>query len=214
MENTDKKELASIYHDLEGLTGYVQCIESVTDDSELKYNLDLIQKRLNYCKAHMIETVVKDVMGAYAPVTKIDSDRTDINLEQAIRLIEEVKRQAQELGMSAVVAVYNSAARPVAIQCMDNSYIASFDVAANKAYTSAALKMSTIELKFLSQPGGSLYGIQNTNQGKIVIFGGGEPLEVNGKIIGSIGVSGGTEEQDTGLARFGKEKLEEVITWQ
>jgi uncharacterized protein GlcG (DUF336 family) len=65
--------------------------------------------------------------------------------------------------------------------------------------------MSTKTLKPMAQPGGSLYGIQFTNGGKIVIFGGGEPLTVNGKIIGGLGVSGGSEEQDTRLAEMGKE---------
>ena len=65
--------------------------------------------------------------------------------------------------------------------------------------------MSTKTLKPLAQPNGSLYGIQFTNGGRIVIFGGGEPLTVNGKVIGGLGVSGGSEEQDTALARLGKE---------
>ena len=71
--------------------------------------------------------------------------------------------------------------------------------------------MSTAELAKLAQPGGSLYGIQHTNEGKIVIFGGGEPLEVDEKIIGALGVSGGTAEQDTMLAAYGKEVFKEVI---
>ena len=67
--------------------------------------------------------------------------------------------------------------------------------------------MSTAKLAELAAPGGSLYGIQNTNEGKIVIFGGGEPLYVGDKLIGALGVSGGTAEQDTGLAEYGKNKL-------
>ena len=70
------------------------------------------------------------------------------------------------------------------------------------------------ELAKLAQPGQPLYGIQHTNEGKIVIFGGGEPLEVEGKIIGALGVSGGTAEQDTMLAAYGKEILKEVISCQ
>jgi uncharacterized protein GlcG (DUF336 family) len=92
---------------------------------------------------------------------------------------------------------------------MDNAYIASYDVAVNKAFTVVSLKMSTSTLKPLAQPGGSLYGIQFTNNGKIVIFGGGEPLlNAKGDIIGGLGVSGGTEEQDTALAEYGKQIFE------
>ena len=69
--------------------------------------------------------------------------------------------------------------------------------------------MSTSTLKPLAQPGGSLYGIQFTNGGKIVIFGGGELLKnKEGEIIGGIGVSGGSEAQDTALAAYGKEVFE------
>jgi len=69
--------------------------------------------------------------------------------------------------------------------------------------------MSTSDLKPLAQPGGSLYGIQFTNNGKIVIFGGGEPLKnTAGEIIGGLGVSGGSEEQDTSLAAYGKQIFE------
>jgi len=134
-----------------------------------------------------------------------------MNLAKAVLLIEKVEHEAARMGVQAVVAVSNEAARPIAIHCMDDSYIASFDVAVNKAYTVVALKMSTLKLKELSQPGSSLYGIQCTNNGKIVIFGGGVPLFYKGKLIGGLGVSGGTEEQDSALAEYGEKCLEEVM---
>ena len=93
---------------------------------------------------------------------------------------------------------------------MDGAYIASYDVALNKSFTVVSLKMSTSTLKPLAQPGGSLYGIQFTNGGKIVIFGGGEPLVGrSGQIVGGLGVSGGSEEQDTALAAYGKQVFEQ-----
>lgn len=97
---------------------------------------------------------------------------------------------------------------------MDGAYIASYDIAVNKTFTSASLKMSTAKLSKLSQPGQPLYGIQHTNEGKIVIFGGGEPLETEGSIIGALGVSGGSAEEDTALAAYGREMLKEVISCQ
>ena len=134
-----------------------------------------------------------------------------ITLQQAKRLISRVEQRAAQMGVNAVVAVTNAAARPVAIECMDNSFIASYDVALNKAYTVVALKMSTIKLKSMTNPGDSLYGIQFTNNGQIVIFGGGDPLEYNGTIIGGLGVSGGTEEQDTLLSEYGASILQEIM---
>ena len=135
----------------------------------------------------------------------------DISLDMAKSLASKIEAKAKEIGVNAVVAISNTGARPVLIECMDDSYIASYDVALNKAYTVVSLKMTTSQLKELSQPGGPLYGIQFTNNGQIVIFGGGEPLKYNGRIIGGLGVSGGSEEQDTYLASYGASCLAEVI---
>ena len=152
--------------------------------------------------------IVSDVV---AKVQQNQCCGSSITLAQAKRLISKVEERAAQMGVDAVVAVSNTGARPVAIECMDDSYIASYDVALNKAYTVVALKMSTIQLKSLSQPGQSLYGIQFTNGGQIVIFGGGDPLVYNGKIIGGLGVSGGSEEQDTALSAYGASVLEEIM---
>ncbi len=143
-----------------------------------------------------------------AVVSKIKPSK-DMTLDVALKLAEKVKSKAKEMGVKAVVAISNKAAHPVLVESMDDAYIASYDIAVQKAFTVVSLKMSTAALKPLAQPGGSLYGIQFTNQGKIVIFGGGEPLKNSqGEIIGGIGVSGGSEEQDTALARYGKEIFE------
>lgn len=139
------------------------------------------------------------------------ADVNEMSLALAKRIAKRVEEKAKEMGVKPVVAISNTGARPVLIECTDDSYIASYDVALNKAYTVVALKMPTKTLKTLAQPGGSLYGIQFTNQGQIVIFGGGVPLIYNGKIIGGLGVSGGSEEQDTALADFGASVLEEEI---
>ncbi len=134
-----------------------------------------------------------------------------MTLALANALIEKVKAKASEMGVDVVIAVSDKAGRPVAIQCMDGAYIASFDIALNKTYTSASLKMSTAQLAELSQPGQDLYGIQFTNNGKIVIFGGGEVLEYDGRIVGALGVSGGSAAEDTAIAAYGKEVFKEVL---
>lgn len=127
-----------------------------------------------------------------------------LTLETARRLSEQIRQEAARIGVNAVVAIADRAGHPLLVECMDDAYIASYDIALQKAFTVTALKMSTSTLKPLAQPGGSLYGIQFTNQGKIVIFGGGEPLKIGDAIVGGLGVSGGSEEQDTALAAYGK----------
>ena len=156
-----------------------------------------------------IERIVAEVVSGVKGEAGVGS----ITLEQAKRLAREVEKKASQMGVKAVVAVSNTAARPVLVECMDDSYIASYDVAFNKAYTVVALKMSTIALKDLAQPGQSLYGIQFTNGGKIVIFGGGVALKNHdGKVVGGVGVSGGSEAEDTILGDFAnKVFMEEIL---
>ncbi|MDO4285735.1 MAG: heme-binding protein [Eubacteriales bacterium] len=133
-------------------------------------------------------------------------------LRLAKALIARIEEEASLRGVNAVIAVSDAAGHPVAVHCMDGAYIGSYDVALNKAFTAAAFQRSTKELGEQAQPGAPLYGIQFTNGGRIVVFGGGEPLTQDGGVIGALGVSGGTAEQDTALAEYGKTILKEVIS--
>lgn len=156
----------------------------------------------------------KDIQRIVQEVVKQMKPARTMSLELALKLMEKVEKEAERIGVKAVVAVSDAAGRPVAIHCTDGAFIGSFDVALNKTYTSAAFQMSTAKLAELAAPGGSLYGIQHTNEGKIVIFGGGEPLYIDDVLIGAIGVSGGTAEQDTYLGAYGKNMLKEVVAWK
>ena len=132
-----------------------------------------------------------------------------MTLALADKLADAVLGEAKRIGVKAVVCVSDAAGNPKVVKSDDDAYIASYDVAINKAFTVVALKMSTIKLKPLAQPGASLYGIQITNGGKIVIFGGGDELNnEKDEIVGGLGVSGGSEEQDTALSAWGKKYFE------
>ena len=155
--------------------------------------------------SEIVEGVVRNVISERQATNK------KLTLALAKKLAEKIEQKAEEIGVRAVVAIADSGARPILVECMNDSYIASYDIAVNKAYTSVALKMKTSELKKLSQPNESLYGIQFTNSGQIVIFGGGEPLKINGEIVGGLGVSGGSEEQDTFLAAYGEEIFSKLL---
>ena len=145
-------------------------------------------------------------------VAKFKTDKSVMTLSLAEKIANAVLEEAKRVGVKAVVCVSDAGGHPRLVKSMDDAYIASYDVAVNKAFTVVALKMATIDLKPLAQPGESLYGIQFTNNGKIVIFGGGDPLvNENGVIIGGLGVSGGSEEQDTALSAFGKAYFEKLI---
>ena len=146
--------------------------------------------------AETVESVVRAVRG--------------ITLPQAKKLVAAVEKRALFEGVRVVVAVSDAGGNPVLCERMCDAYLASWDIALQKSYTSAALKMSTAELGKQAAPGGPLAGIENTNGGRIVIFGGGEPLERGGRVVGGLGVSGGTAEQDTALAAYGKSIFGEI----
>ena len=134
-----------------------------------------------------------------------------LTLQKAEQLAELVLKRAAEMGVNAVVAVADSGGNPVLCKRADHAFLASWDIALGKAYTVTALKMSTAKLSVLAAPGGELYGIQFTNGGKIVIFSGGEPLQSsNGTLVGGLGVSGGTEGQDTSLSEYGAEVFKQL----
>lgn len=158
----------------------------------------------------IVKAVTESMSSPSATKRCASYEKTNITLCAAKSVAKAVEEEAKKIGVKAVVAVSNAGGNPVLVHCTDDSFIASFDVALNKSFTSVALKMPTSTLKNLTQPNMSLYGIQFTNQGKLVIFGGGDPLITpDGEIIGGLGVSGGNEEQDTYLSDFGAKFFKE-----
>ena len=134
-----------------------------------------------------------------------------ITLQLAKQLIEIIEKRAEAVGLKAVIALCNAHGNPIAVHCMDDAFLVSYDVATKKAYTSVAVKMSTMELSKIAQPGQTFYGVDKLDGGKIIIFGGGIPLKVDGKIVGGLGIRGGTGEQDHDLAVFGEAAFQELI---
>ena len=155
-------------------------------------------------KPSVSEAVIQEVMKRMGIQGKI-------TLESAKRLIEKIEKEAARQGKKAVIAVCGPDGNPIAVHVMDGAFLVSFDVAMKKAYTSVAVKMSTKELSVLAQPGQTFYGVDKMDGGKIVIFGGGVPLKVGDTIIGGLGVSGGTGEEDHALAEYGLSVLNEVL---
>ena len=144
--------------------------------------------------------------------TRIEGSGMDrINLDVAKYLLEKVEKKAKDMKLPVVIAVANEWGNIIAVHFMDGALPGSYDIAVDKAYTSAALRLSTETVGNLSQSGAPLYGIGNTNQNRIVTFGGGFPLELNGKVIGGIGVSGGSADDDSSLGLYGAKALENYL---
>ncbi|MDO4523415.1 MAG: cob(I)yrinic acid a,c-diamide adenosyltransferase [Eubacteriales bacterium] len=123
-------------------------------------------------------------------------------LDRVTAFLQKIESYAKQNGKKAVLAVCNAQGNPIAVHVMDDAFLVSFQVAIQKAYTSVAVKMSTMELSRLVQPGQTFYGLDSLQDGKIVAFGGGVPLRIGGKIVGGLGISGGTGEEDHALCEY------------
>lgn len=139
--------------------------------------------------------------GIVAEVVKRIMEQRVLSLETAKKIIEKVEEESKNRSKKAVICVCNEQGNPIAVHVMDGAFLISFDVAVKKAYTAVALKMPTLKLNDLVKSGQTFYGLQNLD--KVMTIGGGVPLYRNGILVGGLGVSGGTGEEDDSLARFG-----------
>ena len=135
-----------------------------------------------------------------------------LSLAQSKALISKLEEECSKKGLDAVIAICNPDGNPIAVHCMDDAFLASYEIAIAKAYTSVALKMPTLKVGQLAQPGETFYGVDKMNNGKITIIGGGIPLTYKGKIIGGLGISGGSGEVDHEMALLGQSLLEDILS--
>jgi uncharacterized protein GlcG (DUF336 family) len=126
-----------------------------------------------------------------------------ITLSKAQEVVQAARRKAEEIGVPMNIAVVDEGMNLQAFARMDGAWRGSIDIAQNKAYTARAFDMPTGDLTPLAQPGQPLYGIEASNHGRLIIFGGGYPLESGGDVVGAIGVSGGGVDQDEEVAQAG-----------
>ena len=127
------------------------------------------------------------------------------NLSNAILLIDKIQRKAHEINLPVTIACCDPAGNPIATQTMDGALPISRTAALAKGYTAAAVRMSTAKLHELVQPGQPFYGLESLEEGRILPIGGGVTLNAkDGTVVGSIGVSGGTADEDNMLAEHGK----------
>jgi uncharacterized protein GlcG (DUF336 family) len=130
-----------------------------------------------------------------------------MTLADARRLIAAAEKKASEIGQPMNIAVVDEGGNLISHVRMDGSWLGSIDISINKAFTSRAFDISTKDLGDNSQPGKQFYGIHASNHGRIMIFAGGIPLKQQGKVVGAIGVSGGSGEQDHAVAEAGAAAL-------
>ena len=123
-----------------------------------------------------------------------------VHLEEAQRIIAAGIKKAEEIGQPMCIAVADYGGSTIAFVRMNKAWMGSIDIAHKKAWTARAFDISTKELGENSQPGDQFYGIQESNDGRVMVFAGGVPLIADGEVVGAVGVSGGSGEQDQAVA--------------
>ena len=131
----------------------------------------------------------------------------NITLVQAQKAVEAALKKSKELGVKMNIAVMDSGVNLVAFAKMDDAWLGSIDIAQKKAKTARYFNMNTGEIGKLSQPGQPLYNIEHSNNGLITFPGGVLIKDSSGNIIGSIGVSGSTVDDDHEVASAGAAAL-------
>lgn len=126
-----------------------------------------------------------------------------LTLSDAKKIIAAAEKKAAEIGQPMNIAVVDAGGNLISHVRMDNAWLGSIDISIKKAFTSRAFDITTKDLGENSQPGQQFYGINVSNDGKIMIFAGGIPLKKDGKVVGAIGVSGGSGVQDHSVAEAG-----------
>jgi len=130
-----------------------------------------------------------------------------MSLDNLKKMAGYVEEKANEIGVPMVFTVVDEGGNLVYFQRMPGSLLISIKVSQDKAYTAVSLKCPTAALADVTKPGDSLWSLHNSGDGRIICFGGGYPIEVDGKVIGAIGVSGGTAEEDMSVATYALEKM-------
>jgi uncharacterized protein GlcG (DUF336 family) len=130
-----------------------------------------------------------------------------LKLADARQVIAAAEARANEIGQPQNIAVVDEGGNLVAHVRMDGAWLGSVNISINKAWTARAFDIQTKDLGANAQPGKQFFGIHTTNDSRVTIFAGGIPLVRDGKVVGGIGVSGGTGEQDQTVAEAGADAL-------
>jgi uncharacterized protein GlcG (DUF336 family) len=126
-----------------------------------------------------------------------------LSLADARKIIAAAEKRAVQIDQPMNIAVVDAGGNLISHARMDGAWLGSIDISINKAFTSRSFDIQTKDLGANSQPGQQFYGIHASNQGRIMIFAGGIPVHSGGQVIGAVGVSGGSGEQDQSVAEAG-----------
>ena len=164
----------------------------------LKYVNRLSDSLFVLARVEEINELVQEVKAKVVKRLKGYEKNYSLDLCLAKKMAEAAEIKATSMGVSIVFSVVDEGGNLLLLHRMKDSLLVSIDLSVNKAYTANSIKIPTHEVGKLAQPGEALYGIQNTE--RMIIFGGGYPLRIGEKIMGGIGVSGGSVDEDIMIA--------------
>ena len=134
---------------------------------------------------------------------KIYKDSIKLTLEGTKIILAASEAKAKEIGVPMSIAIVDEGCNLITFENMDGAKITSIDIAMNKAFTAAGSRKGTHEYAEVASPGKPAFGIHVSNQGRFTIFGGGLPILIKGEVVGGVGCSSGTAEQDREVAQAG-----------
>jgi len=126
-----------------------------------------------------------------------------LQLPDARRIIAAATKKAEDIKQPMNIAVVDAGGNLLAFERMEDAWLGSIDISIKKAWTSRAFNITTQDLATHSQSGNQFFGIHASNDGKVMIFAGGIPIKQDGQVVGAIGVSGGSGDQDHEVAHAG-----------
>jgi uncharacterized protein GlcG (DUF336 family) len=130
-----------------------------------------------------------------------------ITLTAAKLMGDKALEKSEEIGKPFVFSVVDAGGHILYTQRMEDAFLTSVSIAIDKAFTAATMKRATHMLTERVKPESELFGLNYTNNGRIIPFGGGLPVIVDGEVIGGVGASGGSVEEDIAVAKTALEIL-------
>ena len=131
---------------------------------------------------------------------------SDVTMNQARAAVDAARNKSGEIDTKMNIAIIDAGGNLKAFARMDGAWLGSIDIAIKKARTARYFDMNTGDIGGLSQPGGPLYNIEHSNGG-LITFPGGVPIVSGGTVIGAIGVSGSSVEDDHAVAAVGADAV-------
>ena len=154
-----------------------------------------------------LKDTVRQVVKTLGAMGK-EEDSMDMSIETLKKMAGFIEEKAKEIGVPVAFSAVDEGGNLLYFQRMEGTLLISTKVSQDKAYTACALKCPTCDLADVTKPGESLWSLHNSGDGRIICFGGGYPIKKDGKVIGAIGVSGGTAEEDMAVATYALEKMQ------